>query len=101
MTGAKNGCINTPVSTKHIMQTEIKARRGRPAGSNSFVKIRLSDLINMVGSQAAVPVSKVWLREMGFATDEEVSVVKVAAVQEQKQEEPKIEFKLETFSDED
>ena len=43
-----------------------KRSKGRPAGSNSFIRIRACDLIKMVGEMAVIPVSKVWLRENGL-----------------------------------
>lgn len=86
-------------ATKNTMQIETKARRGRPSGSNSFVKIRLEDLVNMIGNQAIVPVSKVWLREMGYVTDEPAPAVTFTAAKEEVKEEPKIAFSFETFSE--
>jgi len=59
------------------MNTEsLSKRRGRPAGSNSFARIRMVDLLKMVGENAVVPVSKVWLRNNGI----EAVDIKVATV---------------------
>jgi hypothetical protein len=74
-------------------------RRGRPAGSNSFVKVKIADLISLIGNNGAVPVSKVWLREMGVAVAE-VAPIQIAAAVEPVAEEEKISFSLTTFDDE-
>jgi hypothetical protein len=74
-----------------------KRSKGRPSGSNSFVKIRLCDLEKLVGTMAVVPVSKVWLRENGIVTPENISPVAVATAPEQQEE--KIQFSLTTFED--
>jgi hypothetical protein len=79
-------------------QENIKRSKGRPTGSNSFVRIRARDLISMVGEGAVVPVSKIWLRENGVELIESqtkiVSDIPVAESQEQK-----IQFSLTTFED--
>ena len=48
------------------MQENNAKRRGRPAGSTSFQKVKLSDLTNNLGPNAAVIVSKKWLDTIGF-----------------------------------
>lgn len=89
-----------PIYSPNIMSNEATAkRRGRPAGSNSFVKLRLEDLIAIVGSGAIVPVSKVWLREQNISTDAPVAPVNISAAQEPEEEQPKIEFSLTSFED--
>jgi hypothetical protein len=82
------------------MSNEANAkRRGRPAGSNSFVKIKMTDLIRLVGEGGVVPISKVWLREMGVAVAE-VAPIQIVAAAEPVAEEEKISFSLTTFDDE-
>lgn len=75
--------------------------RGRPAGSNSFIRMRLSELAALLGENAVIPVSKVWLRENGISTEENLKPVSIAAAPEPTIEQPKIEFALTTFEDED
>lgn len=48
------------------MQENNAKRRGRPAGSTSFQKIKLSDLTSNLGPNASVMVSKKWLDTIGF-----------------------------------
>jgi hypothetical protein len=76
----------------------IKRSKGRPAGSNSFTRIRACDLIKMVGDMAVVPVSKVWLRENGLELVEpQIKIVATAVAPEQTEE--KIQFSITTFED--
>lgn len=74
-------------------------RRGRPAGSNSFVKIKMADLLSLVGENGVVPVSKVWLRELGVSVSESVAPIQITAAPEPVAEEEKISFSLTTFDD--
>lgn len=84
------------------MSNETQAkRRGRPAGSNSFVKIKMTDLLSLVGENGIVPVSKVWLRELGVTLDPQPAPIQIAPAVEPVAEEEKISFSLTTFDDED
>ena len=74
----------------------IKRGKGRPSGSNSFVRIRACDLIKMVGEMAVIPVSKVWLRENGLEP-QEPQIKIVAPVVEETEE--KIQFSITNFED--
>jgi hypothetical protein len=77
----------------------IKRSKGRPAGSNSFVRIRACDLIKMVGEMAVIPVSKVWLRENGIeAAEPQMTLITPQAPAPAPVEE-KIQFSLTTFED--
>ena len=79
-------------------QENIKRSKGRPAGSNSFVRIRARDLIAMVGESAIIPVSKVWLRDNGVElVSPQMTIVAEAPVAEP--QEQKIQFSLTTFED--
>ncbi len=80
-------------------QPEAK-RKGRPAGSNSFERVRLKDLISIMGENSVVPVSAVWLREQGLEIAPLVNISIPAAI-EQAEAAPVIEFKLESFGDDD
>lgn len=78
-------------------QENIKRSKGRPAGSNSFVRIRARDLITMVGESAIIPVSKVWLRDNGVELiSPQMTIASEASVESQ---EEKIQFSLTTFED--
>ena len=79
-------------------QENIKRSKGRPAGSNSFVRFRARDLIAMVGESAIIPVSKVWLRDNGVElVSPQMTIVAEAPVAEPQEE--KIQFSLTTFED--
>jgi hypothetical protein len=65
--------------------------RGRPKGSTSFVKIKLSDLTGHLGHNAPVMVSKKWLEQVGIMVDETEDVRKIKPVIE---EEEKIQFNI-------
>jgi hypothetical protein len=81
-----------------VMSNEANAkRRGRPAGSNSFVKIRLCDLVALMGDQVIVPVSKVWMRENGIDTGEKPVTLSIAPATEPQEAMPKIEFNITSF----
>jgi len=83
------------------MSNEVNAKRkkGRPAGSNSFVKIRLCDLIALMGDQVVVPISKVYLRENGIDTGEQPAKISIAPAAEPQEENTKIEFNITSFED--
>lgn len=76
-------------------------RRGRPPGSNSFTKIKMEDLLRLVGADGSVPVSKVWLRDLGVVEVGATAPVVITPAVEPEPEQPKIEFSLTTFEDED
>lgn len=78
------------------MQEKTK-QRGRPKGSSSFVKIKLTDLVSIFGTDGVVSVSKVWLREKNIDIVESSSKIRIAAVQEPIEEEEKIQFSLTSF----
>jgi hypothetical protein len=79
------------------MQNETK-QRGRPKGSNSFVKVRLSDLSSMFHGDEIVSVSKVWLREKNVDIVEASTKIPLVAAQEPVAAEEKIEFNLTKFN---
>ena len=80
------------------MQDKTK-QRGRPKGSNSFVKLKLTDLISIVGADGIVPVSKVWLREKNVDIVESSAKIQLAAAEEPVAPEEKIEFAITSFED--
>jgi hypothetical protein len=77
-------------------ESNIK-RRGRPAGSNSFVRVRVADLVKLVGDNVSVPVSKVWLRENGIEAAQPVALVVPQVIEAPEENAPKIEFSLTSF----
>jgi hypothetical protein len=66
-----------------------KPTRGRPKGATSFTRIKLSDLINHVGKEAPVVVSKKWLEQIGFQVEEKTIEVLTPV-----SDEPKIQFNV-------
>jgi hypothetical protein len=80
------------------MQKQTK-QRGRPKGSNSFAKLKLADLISIVGADGIVPVSKVWLREKNVDILESSAKIQLAAAEEPVAPEEKIEFAITSFED--
>lgn len=67
-------------------------RRGRPAGSTSFVRVNISDLLDAVGKNSRIVVSKKWLEEIGLTV--ETPAVTLTSIREAVEEQPKIEFVL-------
>ena len=74
---------------------ETPKKRGRPAGSTSFTRIKLKDLADQLGQQATVVVSKRWLEEVGLTVD--ASPAKTETIQEATEPEEKIQFSVNTF----
>lgn len=66
-----------------------KPTRGRPKGATSFTRIKLCDLINHVGKEAPVVVSKKWLEQIGFEVEEKAIEVLTPV-----SDEPKIQFNV-------
>jgi hypothetical protein len=64
----------TPAKSKlnlpTVMSNTPKRGRGRPKGSTSFISIKLADLVNNLGLNAKVSVSKRWLEGIGFEIEE-------------------------------
>ncbi len=52
------------------MSNTTKRGRGRPKGSTSFISIKLANLINNLGPNANVSVSKKWLDSVGIEIQE-------------------------------
>lgn len=72
---------------------ENKKTRGRPKGSNSFVKIKLSDLNSMLSDDTLVPISKIWFRDY-----HNVDVVEERKqIAPAKEQQPAIEFAITSF----
>jgi len=46
------------------------AKRGRPAGATSFVRIDMRTLNNLFKQQQHIPVSRIWLREQGYELED-------------------------------
>lgn len=51
------------------MNNNTKRKRGRPAGSTSFIRVKLTDLVGHLGSNGNVVVSKKWLEDIGFSAE--------------------------------
>lgn len=75
-------------------------KRGRPAGSTSFSKIKLKDLADQLSAlgmtnQVNIVVSKRWLEDIGLTIDP--PPVKTETIQEATEPEEKIQFSVNTF----
>ncbi len=78
------------------MNEPKKKQRGRPKGSTSFTRVNISDLINAVGRNANIVVSKKWLEEIGLTVaPAPVNVINATSPVEQTEE--KIEFSVTSF----
>jgi hypothetical protein len=53
-----------------VMSNTPKRGRGRPKGSTSFISIKLADLIDNLGLNAKVAVSKKWLEDIGIEIED-------------------------------
>ena len=74
----------------------VKAKkRGRPAGSTSFTRIKLRDLADQLGQEATIVVSKRWLEDIGLTVDS--APVKKEPLREVGEPEEKIQFSVNTF----
>jgi len=78
--------------TYDIMNKETKRGRGRPKGSTSLTKIKLSDLMSQLPAAANIVVGTKWLEDMGIETNP--PVVAPVATQVEEPEEQKIQFKV-------
>tara|TARA_Y100000592_G_scaffold95363_1_gene161702 strand:+ start:1098 stop:1292 length:195 start_codon:yes stop_codon:yes gene_type:complete len=52
--------------------TPRKKGSGRTKGSNSFTYIPLNDLKKIVNEGVQIPVSRVWLRNLGYKTNNKI-----------------------------
>jgi len=79
--------------------TDTKRGRGRPKGQSSFVRINIGQLAAALPNGSLVPVSSVWLREIGLTVEESKPLTvyhsPVFDVEE------KIEFAVEEYVDSD
>ena len=69
-----------------------KTGSGRRKGANSFANISLADLEKFCGSASVIPVSRVWLEQMGACIQGSAPAPVSTVAQEQ--EEQKISFTL-------
>jgi len=70
-----------------------KSGSGRKKGATSFANITLADLQKFCGSATGIPVSRVWLEQMGACIQGSASTP-VSTVESQQEEEQKISFTL-------
>ena len=84
-------CIMSKV-TLNKDGTPRKSGSGRRKGATSFANITLADLQKFCGSATGIPVSRVWLEQMG-ASIQGSNPTPVSTVQPQ-EEEQKISFTL-------
>lgn len=84
----------------------IKRGRGRPSGSNSFENIQIKQLLGLLSPEAAIPVSKKWLRDtLGLmAVERPVQTITndhqiINPVPAQEEAEEKVEFAMHSFEE--
>jgi len=81
------------------MNSASPKRRGRPLGSNSFAKVKLQDLISMVGENAVIKVSTLWLRENNIGIEQKTNLISIAS--EPAEPESRISFSVTNFDNSD
>ena len=91
--------MNDKVNEKK--QSPQKKRGGKKKGSNSFVRVRFSDLKGYISEQIPMTVSRVWLESLGFCIQptefnnltpcEEIGL---QPCNEDSKEEDKVDFKI-------
>jgi hypothetical protein len=74
------------------MNNNTKRKRGRPAGSTSFARVKIADLIAQLGTNFTVTVSKKWLEDIGLEVDSDKPNRVIAAVESEESLENKIQF---------
>jgi hypothetical protein len=81
------------MNDEKITKRPRKAGSGRKKGSKSFTRMTFSELSSICGSATVVPVSRVWLEQMGvtIVTNESTEINQV---KEEEKSEPSIQFKL-------
>ena len=91
---------NITTSSSTTETATIKRGRGRPAGSNSFENVQIKHLLNFLSEDAAIPVSKIWMRDiLGCIIEARpLQVIKNdEASYPVEQTEEKVQYALETF----
>ena len=78
--------------TKNKDGSPRKSGSGRRKGANSFSNISLADLEKFCGSASVIPVSRVWLEQMGACI--QGSAPAPVSTAQQPEEEQKISFTL-------
>jgi len=93
----KNAC--TPISLVYNgnQMSETPKKRGRPKGSTSFTRVKLSDLLESFGVDACVVVSKKWMEDVGLTVSPAPVRVITAHTSDSEEPEEKIEFSVNTF----
>ena len=76
--------------------TPRKTGSGRKKGATSFTNVTIADLQKFCGSASVIPVSRVWLEQMGanIATPVSQEIVAKEPIAKAVEEEAKIEFTL-------
>tara|TARA_R110001592_G_scaffold341870_1_gene631238 strand:- start:1652 stop:1876 length:225 start_codon:yes stop_codon:yes gene_type:complete len=71
------------------------AKRGRPAGSTSFVNVDMRTLNNLFNENVSIQVSRIWLKNLGIEVAESKSTqIKTQSSLDTLNTEPKIEMNL-------
>lgn len=74
------------------------AKRGRPSGSTSFVRVDMAKLNELFKKQQHIPVSRVWLREQGYSLEDSnpVPITLTSQVDSLEQPEERIDLKFQS-----
>jgi len=89
-------------------QSALKRGRGRPSGSNSFENVQIKQLLSLLSPEAAIPVSKKWLRDtLGLMATEhpiqtitnDYPIISRTPVEEQEEAEEKVQFAMHSFEE--
>ena len=89
--------ITTSSSTE---TATIKRGRGRPAGSNSFENVQIKHLLNFLSEDAAIPVSKIWMRDtLGCIIQARPLQVITNDITPTEDNEEKVQYSLEAFEE--
>lgn len=80
---------------------ETTRGRGRPKGSSSFSNVRMSDLASRFPADAIIPISYVFLKNMGFTIEAPtLSELPTAPQSSETKEETKISFTIHNSEEE-
>ena len=74
-----------------------KSGSGRKKGAISFCNVTMTDLKKYVGEETPIPVSRVWLENLGINISVEKKPTVKAVEKQQEEPEQKISFSLTTY----
>jgi hypothetical protein len=81
------------MNDEKITKRPRKAGSGRKKGSKSFTRMTFSELSSICGSATVVPVSRVWLEQMGVSIVANKST-EINEIKQEEKSEDSIQFKI-------